>query len=361
MDRCDIVEYIRLSQVDFKNNIGGRVFATFLARDVSVRLQKDKVTKFIVLNMVDKSTTVEARLFGASDNDIETIKEGGVFNAALDVKPYDKASSGYSCIIYNIDKSNAPPEMFADWATDLDESRNIINNVINNYYDTIYGKIAYKIITKHWEKFSKWTAASSMHHTKLGDLLKHTSEVVAIAEKLADYFNSLYCETFINKPLLLCTAIIHDIGKIQELDVDTLSGKTEYSAHAVLATHIMDGMREISVAALDLGLGRSTIYDDEGNAICNRPDEEVQEEVEAINLMQHCLAAHHGKLEYGSPITASVPEATILAYADNLSAEMNRYNKAFEELGPGEHTSSWASGQLIKMYKDTTKIDDIEV
>lgn len=355
------MEYSRLGQIDFKANIGNRVFATFLARDVSVRLQKDKVTKFIVFNMVDKSTSIEARIFGASDEVIELVKEGKVFNAAVDVKPYDKSNVGYSCIIYNIDEANIAPEYFADWAPGLDEARNIINNVITTYYDTTYGKLAYRIISKHWDKFSTWTAASSMHHAQLGGLLKHTSEVVVLSEKLADYFNELYNETFINKPLLLCTAVIHDIGKIFELDVDTLSGKTEYTTHSLLATHIMDGMHEIDIRAFELGIGKSDLYDDDGNIIGKRHPEEVEDEIEEINLMRHCLATHHGRLEYGSPMLASIPEAVLLSYADNMSAEMNRYNKNLENLSPGEFVTNWINGQYSKMYKDTSKIDDVEV
>lgn len=353
------MEYVRLSQADFKGNIGNRVFVTFLARDVSVRLQKDKVTKFVVFNMVDRDTVIEGRIFGATDQVIESIKEGKVYNGAVDVKPYDKAPQGYSCIMYNMDYSELPPEYFADWAPGLEESRNIINNMIGAYYDTYYGQLTFPIISRYWDKFSKWTAASSMHHNQLGGLLTHTAEVVDLADKIADFFNDKYGETFINKPLLLCSAALHDIGKIFELDVDVLSGKTEYSTHSVLSTHIMDIITEVDLQAHKLGFGKSEIYDDDGVVIGTKSDETVEDEREAVTLLKHCLAAHHGKLEYGSPITASVPEAVILYTMDNLSAEMFRYNKSLKELNPCEMSSLWANGTLFKFYKDSTKIGNI--
>lgn len=354
------MNYIRLGDMDFKSNIGNRVYVTFLARDVSVRLQKDKITKFVVFNMVDKNVVIEARVFGASDTTIELIQEGKVYNGAIDIKPYEKSNTGFSCIVYNMDFSEMPPEAFADWANNLDKSRDIINGVINSYYETYYGKITYNIISKYWDKFSKWTAASSMHHNQLGGLLSHTADVIQIADRLADYFNSEYDDNFINRPLLLCACTLHDIGKIFELSVDTLSGKTEYSLHSSLSSHIMDGLREVDIAANDLGYGQYEIIDDTGNIIGRKSEEEVEDELEALDLLRHCIAAHHGKYEFGSPITASIPEAVILYIADNLSAEMFKYNKNLQDIGPGEFTSNWTGGQINKYYKDNSKIGGIK-
>lgn len=356
------MEYTRLHAADLKSQIGTRVFLTFLARDVSIRVQKDKVTKFIVFNMVDKSKVIEARLFGADDKTIETIKEGRVYNAAVDIKPYDKAPDGYSCIIYNIDYSNIPPESFSDWAPDLDLCKNKIEEVLTSYYDTYYGQITYPIIVKYWGKFSKWTAARGQHHTQLGGLLLHTAEVVEISEKLADYFNNKYGETFVNKPLLLCAAILHDVGKTLEYDVDVISGKTEYNRHSALGTHIMDILSIVDIQAYELGFGTDRELDENGiDTDEQKTDEAIEDEKEAIELLKHCLAAHHGKLEYGSPITASTPEAMILNIADNLSAEMYKFNRAFQSLGPGDWTSVWGSNGYIKYYKDNSKLDETEV
>lgn len=355
------MEYTRLGKTDFKNNIGNRVYTTFLARDVSVRLQKDKVTKFVIFNMVDKDITLEARLFGASEDMIKLIQEGKVYNAAIDVKPYDKSNTGFSCIVYNIDNSDTPPSYFADWAEGLDKSRNVINNAISNYYETYYGKITYQIITKHWGRFSTWSAASGQHHTQLGGLMKHTAEVVQISDKLAEYFIANYDETFINRPLLICSAILHDVGKVFELDVDTTSGKTDYSKHSILATHIMDILKEVDLTAADIGMCQPNVIDEDNNIVRVKDAAELADEAEAIDLLKHCLAAHHGKLEFGSPITASIPEAEILHMADMLSAIMYKYNRELKSIEPGDFASNWNGGQLSKYYKDTTKLGNFEV
>lgn len=350
------MEYTRLDKVDLKTLINSRVYLIFMARDVSVRLQKDKVTRFISFNMVDKDIVVEAKLFGATDSQIEMIAEGGVYQAAVDVKPYDKSPSGYSCIIYNIDYNNEPSESFVDWADNLDVCQKVIEGFLSEIFETYYGKIAYPIIVDNWYNFARWTAASNQHHTRLGELLVHTSEVTQICSDLADYFNGIYGDSFINKPLLLAAAILHDLEKVRELNVNTSSGKTEYTRHATLCTHIMDILSDVDIQAYKLGYGQQQIIvNDVGEEEGTKTDEQIAEEREAVELLKHCLAAHHGKLEYGSPITASVPEAHLLNIADNLSADMYRYNKAFKDLEPGQFTSVWTNGSYKSTYKDGTK------
>ena len=350
------MEYIRLSEIDLKERINDRVFVSFLARDVSVRLQKDKVTKFVSFNMVDKDVVIEAKVFGASDSQIEMIQEGKVYNGAVDVKPYDRAPSGFSCIIYNMDYSELPSEQFVDWAENLDVCQKVIENILPEIIDTYYGQIAYPILVENWHKFSRWTAASNQHHTRLGELLVHTSEVITICRDIADYFNEVYGDYFINKPLLLASAMIHDLEKINELDVNINSGKTEYSTHSVLATHIMDILSDVDIQAYKLNLGiQVTIINEVGEEEETKTEQQLFEEKEAVDLLKHCLAAHHGKLEYGSPIVACTPEALLLHIADGLSADMYRYNKQMKELEPGKMSSIWTSAGYRSTYRDSTK------
>ena len=348
--------YTRLKEVNIKSSLNSRVFTQFLARDVEVRLQRDNVKKFIVLNMVDNSTIEEARLFNASEDQIEIIKNGGVYNAAVDVKPYDKSPTGYSCIIYNIEESSEPPDSFVEWEDGLENCKSTIENILGDIINTPYGLIAYKIIIKYWDKFSVWTAAKRHHHIQLGGLLKHTAEVVETVEIISDYYSSLYGEDFINRPLLMASAVIHDVGKVKELEVERLSGSTDYSCEASLSTHIMNVLSDVEVTAYELGIGVQTYKVNELNE--EEPiksKEQLEEEIESVNLLRHVLASHHGKLEWGSPITASIPEAVILHKMDEISADMYKFNKIMNEIEPGESYSEWYNGDIRKVYKEKSK------
>lgn len=350
------MEYVRLGEADLKTNINNRVYLTFMAKDVTVDVQKDKITRFIKLIMVDKDTEVQARLFGASQKVIDTVQEGKVYKAAVDIRPYDKAPEGYSCIIYNIDFSDETPDNYVNWAENLDECQKVIENLLPEFINTPYGQIAYPLLVENWDRFVRWTAAKGQHHTRLGELMVHTSEVMNICSDLADYFNGLYGAEFINKPLLLASAMLHDLAKVKELDVNTYSGKTSYSKHSVLCTHIMDVITDVEVQAYKLGLGQQKIIENEvGEDEETKTQEQLNDEQEAIDLLKHCLAAHHGKLEFGSPITASIPEAHLLNVADNLSADMYKYNKSMRQLEPGDFVSVWAGSGYNNTYKDSTK------
>ena len=345
-----------LHDIDLKTKVGQRLFICFMAMDVSVKLQKDQVSRMIVFNMVDKNNKADCKLFGATDSQIEMLKDGQTFNAAVDIKPYDRAACGYSCIIYNIEPSSVPSEYFVDWADDLQGSQQIIQDAINNSIETIYGKIAYQIIIKYWAKLAVWPGGKSNHHTKLGDLLTHTAEVVKISEDIADIYNQKYGDNFINKPLLLAAASIHDIGKVSELEVDVKSGHTEYSTEAALSTHIMNIIKEVDIQANQMSYGVQEFHINSANE--EEPiksDEQLKEESEAVALLRHCVAAHHGKLEYGSPIQPSIPEAYVLSKADEISAELYRYNRSYKDLEPGKSISSWISGEMHVTYKENNK------
>ena len=249
------MQYNHIKEIDFKENIGNRVFGIFLARNVDVRYQKDGVTKFISVIMCDKDFSIEAKKFGATEQEIELLKNGNVYCAAIDIKEY---KGNYSCSIYNFDVYNEDPKNFIEYAEGMDDAQDIINHALSIINESIYNQLVYNILISHWQNFCLWTAASSLHHNMLGGLLVHTAEVIAQSEQIADFWEEKYGPNFINKPLLLSAALLHDIAKTEELKVDRLSGTTEYSTKAALETHITMCVSMIDIEAYKLQLGYQT-------------------------------------------------------------------------------------------------------
>lgn len=350
------MEYTRLGDVDLKGNIGNRVFVSFLALGVEVKPQKDG-QKYIMFDMVDCGTKLEAKIFGASEDAISKVIPGKVYFGAVDIKKWDRAPNGISGIIYNMSDSDLDPDQYLDWSESVEDSQKIIESALGELGDSIYKDIVYPILVERWGKMYYWSAAVSQHHTRLGDLVTHTAEVVELASSMADFFNAIYGDEFINKSLLISSAILHDIGKTEELDVDTTSGETSYSVNSTLKTHIMDSISMVDIQAYKLGLGRQSYITNEINEDEElKTEEEIQEEQEAVNLLKHCLAAHHGKKEWGSPIEPSIPEAYLLHVADNIGAEMFKYNRDFCNMQAGESSTSWGAGGMRSVYKEISKI-----
>ena len=339
------MEYKRLSEVNLKENLNKRVFVRFIGRDIEVKTQRDGVTKYISMKMVDKSTVVSASKFGVRDDEIERLQNNLTYEAAVDVKPYDRSSTGYSCIIYNIQRSNSSVAEYLDWSDMLEESANIIKSTLELVKNTTYGKIALNIMQEYWKNFSIWVAGKSMHHTELGGLLKHTASVVCLCKKIADCVEKFYSSIKINRELLLTSALLHDIGKIHEISVDVSNGDAQYSTGSSLYTHIMKILSIVDVQAVRLGIG-------DGN---NKSKEQADKETEELDMLKHCLAAHHGKKENGSPIEASIPEALILYTADNMDAEVYMMDRQISKTEPGEANSKWVSGKVQTYYRESGK------
>jgi 3'-5' exoribonuclease len=139
--------------------------------------------------------------------------------------------------------------------------------------------------------FQFHSAAKSVHHGFVGGLLEHTLSVV----KLCDYYAGYY--PFINRDLLITAAMFHDIGKTRELSTFP---ENDYTDDGQLLGHIIIGTEM-------LGERIRTI---EGF-----PEKTASE-------LKHCILAHHGELEYGSPKKPALIEALALNFADNTDAKM---------------------------------------
>lgn len=150
--------------------------------------------------------------------------------------------------------------------------------------------------------FSFHSAAKSVHHGFVGGLLEHTLSVV----KMCDYFSKQY--PALNRDLLLTAAMFHDIGKTKELSAFP---ENDYTDEGQLLGHIIIGvqMLEERIAAM--------------------PGFPKKLEHELI----HCILAHHGELEYGSPKKPALIEALALNLADNADAKLETMTEILKGAG----------------------------
>ena len=57
--------------------------------------------------------------------------------------------------------------------------------------------------------------------------------------------------------------------------------------------------------------------------------------------VKHCILAHHGELEYGSPKKPALLEALALNFADNTDAKMETMIEALNAGNPGSDNKGW--------------------
>ena len=148
--------------------------------------------------------------------------------------------------------------------------------------------------------FKGHSAAKTVHHGFAGGLLEHTLSVVKFCEYLAGAYEIL------NQDLLFASAICHDIGKVRELSAFP---DNDYTDEGQLIGHIVIGVEML------------------GEAIRSFPG--FPEKL--ANEWKHCVVAHHGELEYGSPKKPALAEAVALNIADNADAKMQTLKEIFKD------------------------------
>jgi 3'-5' exoribonuclease len=166
------------------------------------------------------------------------------------------------------------------------------------------------------ERFAKYTtvpAGKMWHHGYISGLIEHTLEIIRICDLMCDIHPQ------INRDLLVCGAMLHDFGKIEELSFEPVF---EYTDKGKLLGHIVIA---------------SMIVNDEINKISDFPEN-------LKNNLLHLILSHQGKLEYASPVVPKTLEAITLYQADELSAKVNAYkNVIANEIKPGSNWTKFIS------------------
>lgn len=147
--------------------------------------------------------------------------------------------------------------------------------------------------------FKTHSAAKSIHHGFVGGLLEHTLSVAILCD--------FYCTRYpaLNRDLLITAAICHDIGKVREISDFP---QNDYTDEGQLIGHIVIGVEMI---------------DEKLAQIKGFPAKRAGE-------LKHCIIAHHGEFEYGSPKKPALMEALALSFADNTDAKLQSMTEIFE-------------------------------
>lgn len=273
---------------------GEKIAGVYLCKSKASAVTKNgKPYDSVILQ--DKTGTVDAKIWdpnslGIDDFDaldyVDVVADVIVFNGAtqLNVKRIRKVGEGE----YN------PADYLPVSEKDIDgmyeELKKYIAMVKNEYLHELLSRLFIED-TAFAERFKIHSAAKSVHHGFVGGLLEHTLSVV----KFCEFYTTMY--PLLNKDLLVSAAMLHDIGKVDELSDFPVN---DYTDDGNLLGHIVMGSEKVGRMA---------------DGIQNFP-------ARLKSQIQHCILAHHGELEYGSPKKPALIEAVALNYADNTDAKL---------------------------------------
>lgn len=292
---------------DYKE--GDRVFDIYLCKHKQSAVTKNGKSYDTVI-LQDKSGTVDAKIWdpnnpGIGDFDtldyIEVYGDVTCFQNALqvNVKRIRKCQEGeYDPADYLPVSSKNIEEMYKEL---LEYIQKIENPYLKKLMDAFFVEDEAFI-----KAFKKSSAAKMVHHGFVGGLLEHSLSVT----KLCDYYCAAY--PLLNRDLLISAAICHDIGKTREL---SLFPENDYTDEGQFLGHIVMGSEMI------------------GEKIKNIPG---FPQILAGEL-KHCILAHHGEYEFGSPKKPAIMEAMALNFADNTDAKM----QTFAEILNNTNETGW--------------------
>lgn len=255
------------------------------------------------LILQDKTGTVDAKIWdpnnaGIADFDvldyIEVHGDITCFQGALqvNVKRIRKCQEGeFNPADYLPVSKFDIEEMYAELLAYIDKVENpFLNELLQDFFVADQDFI---------NMFKKSSAAKTVHHGFVGGLLQHTLGVARLCE--------FYCQAYpkLNKDLLISAAICHDIGKVKEL---SLFPQNDYTEEGQFLGHIVMGTEMVSERIRKIP-GFPALLASE---------------------LKHCILAHHGEYEFGSPKKPAIMEALALNFADNTDAKLETFTELLD-------------------------------
>jgi len=168
--------------------------------------------------------------------------------------------------------------------------------------------------------YKRAPAAKVMHHAYIGGLLEHVVGLCGLAKQVAQHYPEL------NLDLLLTVAILHDVGKLDELCYDRAIG---YTTEGQLLGHIVMELETVTNAM---------------NAIVGFP-------ANLKTVVQHLLISHHGQYEFGSPKLPMIREAMVFHYLDDMDSKMAAVRAALAVESGEEEWSTYSAALGRKFLK----------
>lgn len=266
------------------------------------QLMKSRAGKtYMSLRLQDKTGTIDSKVWDLN-NDIQNFEENDFIKIDGSVLIYQNEAQ---LNIKKIRKSSEGEYNPADYIPCSEKDISVMYKEILEYIKTINNSHIKALLESFFIKdeqvvkaFESHSAAKNVHHSYMGGLLEHTLSVVKLAEFMAIQYGA-------NRDIVIATAMLHDIGKIEELSEFP---NNDYTDDGQLLGHIIIGTEMITDKISKIDGFPKTL----------------------ASLIKHSILAHHGEYEYGSPKRPKTVEAYILHCADNTDAKVKIYQEAIE-------------------------------
>ena len=255
------------------------------------------------VTLMDRTGTVDGKIWDPDDAGIDDFEALDYVDIVGDISRFNGALQISLKRVRRAGEGEYDP---ADYLPTTDYDTEKMFQTLLDFIDKVQNPYLSALLKKFFvedealvRRFKTASAAKTLHHAFVGGLLQHTLYVTNLCFFMTKYYPVL------NRDLLLTAAICHDIGKTTEISPFP---QNDYTDDGQLLGHIMIGAEMIHDAASQI--------------------EGFPAELETD--LKHCILAHHGEFEYGSPKKPALAEALALNLADNADARLEMITEFFK-------------------------------
>jgi 3'-5' exoribonuclease len=291
----------------------------FLVCDKEIRTTREG-KQFLRLELGDRTGTVEARMWDGFEDSAAAIARDDFVKIQARVELYRSKTQLSIDRLRRAELSEVDPaDYFPHTAEDIEELYGRLRGFVAAVGNPWLRRLLESVVedAEIVPKLKRAPAAKTMHHAYLGGLLEHVVSLCGLCRAVAGHYPEADAD------LLLTGAILHDVGKIEELSYER---SFAYTTEGELVGHITLGLELIG----------KKIDSIEGFPPVLR------------TLVQHLILSHHGRYEFGSPKLPMFREALMLHYLDDLDSKMGALRAIFAlEKGEGEWVWSAALARRV--------------
>lgn len=267
----------------------------------------DKGLNYLNITFQDKSGTIEAKKWDASDEDLRILAPGSVVLVDGIVNLYKNQPQLKVVGVSKVDKEDIDMTNFARVSPiPLDVLKAKLDKYLNSFKDKDVEKVTKAVISHFYDRYITYPAAVKVHHEWGSGILHHSIFMADVADAISKIY------TQVDRDILVAGALLHDIGKTIEYENPVAPVQT---AEGKLTGHIAIGYHEFKSVVDKLGI-----------------------ESEVPMLLEHMILAHHGSLEFGSPVMPATREALLLSEIDMMDSRQMILDKALDAVKEGEFT-----------------------
>lgn len=293
----------------------GRVDGYCLVKSVETKTSS-KGDTYLDFTLGDSTGEINGKLWRYSVVEHGEYKANDIVKIRGTISQYNGADQlRIERIRHTIESDNVRIEDFVrTTGYDSEQMYNELMNIANGFTDNNLKLIVSTMLADNRENLLFWPAAFKLHHALRGGLLMHTLSIVRLCEGVCNVY------PFVDRELLLAGAILHDISKLQEFDVNDAGVADGYTVEGNLLGHIAMGATKIDKYAEKLGIDRKVSV-----------------------LLQHMILSHHGEPEFGAAVRPMFIEAEILSELDLMDARIYEMREAVAAATPNDFSGRvWA-------------------